>query len=157
MLDRTQVVHFVDLLVGFDSIGAAGDQEVQRPISPEVRSFIIARLGDRTPSSVYFFHGDANSPSYANRKALAEFFRELADCIDPVSAVNERNDLLAAAKSAREIIADHITELLRSFCVFDPEGEPIRDTLTGEDAEVVEQEERVLASIDAAIAKAESP
>lgn len=73
-----------------------------------------------------------------------------------VRAVNERDELLAAAKSAREIIADHITELLRSFCVFDPEGEPIRDTLTGEDAEAVEQEERVLASIDAAIAKAEA-
>jgi len=63
-------------------------------------------------------------------------------------------DLLAALKSARDVVQEHATELLRSFCII-KDDKPDRDSMDDDERAGVTELESVLAEVDAAIAKAE--
>jgi hypothetical protein len=63
-------------------------------------------------------------------------------------------EMLDALILAREYIADNIMQLLQSFTVPDGEKKPNRETLDPAEAAVVATDEKVLATIDAVIAKA---
>ena len=65
-------------------------------------------------------------------------------------------EMLIALKAGREIIADHIADMLCSYCIIGADGLPLRDTLDPDEEDSVAEEEGALALIDAAIAKAES-
>lgn len=78
-MDRTQADAFIDLLVGSKSLGVdSNGDEVGAPISPEMRAFIVARLGDKTPLHA---HHMRRSPEMASR--MAGLLREVADGISP--------------------------------------------------------------------------
>lgn len=66
-------------------------------------------------------------------------------------------ELLAAAIGVRETIADDVEVLLRSYCSLDDNLNPQRETLDPDEAYHVEELERQLAALDAAIAKATTP
>lgn len=76
-LDRTQVASFVHYMIGFECIGIAGDQEVDRPVCPEMRAFIIGILGEKTPSS-----GHTMIRNKDEMRNMAAFLRSVADNLD---------------------------------------------------------------------------
>ncbi len=76
-MDNKQLAHFLDCMIGFKSIGTAGDQEIQAPISPELRSFIIGRLGEETPSCGY-----QALKRIDETRALARLLREALQGLD---------------------------------------------------------------------------
>ena len=82
-MDRAQVIAFVDFLVGDRLVGVDHDgNEFGTPVCPEARAFIVARLGEKTPSSGYAcVSADYHRPSAI---ALAGLLREVADFLDPV-------------------------------------------------------------------------
>ena len=87
-MDRSQLIAFCDYMTGDRVVGGqdAGDP-VGTPHSPELRAFIVARLGDLTPGSSYHLvtmRTNTNRPYVApEAKALAALLREVADGIDP--------------------------------------------------------------------------
>lgn len=83
-MDKLQLEEFLDLLVGWRSLGVAGDEEIAEPRSPELRTFIIARLGVETPSS-----GRNVVRGRQLGRPLAALLREVADGIDPPSMTGD--------------------------------------------------------------------
>jgi hypothetical protein len=63
-------------------------------------------------------------------------------------------ELLEALILARAYIADNIMQLLQAFTIPDGSTTPNRETLDVNEAAVVANDEKVLARIDAVIAKA---
>jgi hypothetical protein len=70
LMDLSQVRAFVDYMVGWKEIGVAEDSAVSTPCSPEVRAFLLARLGDKTPSGGY-------SMSREQAHVLADFLIDM--------------------------------------------------------------------------------
>ena len=91
-MDRSQLIAFCDYMIGDRVVGGqdAGDS-VGTPHSPELRAFIVARLGDLTPGSGYHLvtmRTNSHHPHVASQaKAFAALLREVADGIDPGEAV----------------------------------------------------------------------
>ena len=87
-MDRTQLIAFLDYMIGDRILGGCSGEEVGTPHSPELRTFITARLGDQTPFFAHHllpFRGlsfRAENQTVA-AKALAALLREVADAIDP--------------------------------------------------------------------------
>lgn len=79
-----------------------------------------------------------------------------ADMMVIATVMHAAPEMLAACKAAREIIADHVAELLRSYCITGANGQPLRDTLNPDEEDAVREKEEALALVDAAIAKAEA-
>lgn len=75
-LDKLQLQQFIDNMVGFRTVGAAQDEELQVPVSPEMRNFVIARIGELTPSLGYYCLQRADQ-----REALARLLREVSDSL----------------------------------------------------------------------------
>ncbi len=73
-LDTTQVDAFLEFLIGFQSVGVAGEEEITAPHSPELRAFVLARLGDDTPSRASRVKHNLNQAT-----ALAGLLRDVAD------------------------------------------------------------------------------
>jgi hypothetical protein len=86
-MDDTQVRAFIDYMVGDRTVGSADNEEVGTPHSPELRAFVVARLGDLTPAHGYYMlparRSNLRSKETAQAKALAGLLREVADAIDP--------------------------------------------------------------------------
>jgi hypothetical protein len=89
MMDDTQIQACLDYMIGERMLGGAvaGD-EITTPHSPELRAFMVARLGDQMPRSGYSLVRLREHPGYrdgvnAQAKALAALLREVADAIDP--------------------------------------------------------------------------
>jgi hypothetical protein len=84
-VDRLQLDTFIEALIGWKTIGVNADgAEVQAHHCPELRAFVIARLGELTPVSA---HNVWRQPRRA--AALAALLREVADGIDPTGSVFE--------------------------------------------------------------------
>lgn len=64
-----------------------------------------------------------------------------------------RREMIAALKEARRFVAMNLQELLESCCVTGDDGEPDRSTIDEMDLPAVEDAERALAKIDAALAR----
>lgn len=83
-MDRTQLVAFCDYLIGDRIVGGndPGDP-VGTPYSPELRAFILGRLGDATPVAGYAIvphPGRGRGEVWtAQADALAALLREVAD------------------------------------------------------------------------------
>jgi hypothetical protein len=87
-MDRAQLVAFCDYMIGDRVVGGTdpGDP-VGTPYSPELRAFIVARLGDDTPGSGYAIVPQAGRDRGAlwtrQATALAALLREVADGLLP--------------------------------------------------------------------------
>ncbi|MDB5848253.1 MAG: hypothetical protein JWP29_2005 [Rhodoferax sp.] len=79
-MDTHQAAAFLEFMIGFKSIGVAGDEEITVPVCPEMRAFVVARLGENTPS---YYNQMVRVPGQA--AAMAGLLREVADQICPAS------------------------------------------------------------------------
>ena len=87
-MDNAQLIHFLEPMLNYKVIGVDQNGDVvtsHEAICPELRSFIVARLGALTPVSSYRavipdtrYRGYKDGPA-----ALAALLREVADGIDP--------------------------------------------------------------------------
>jgi|HubBroStandDraft_2_1064218.scaffolds.fasta_scaffold292912_3 hypothetical protein len=90
MLDRTQLMAFCDYVIGDRVVGGREERaEVCTPHSPELRAFIVARLGELTPSGGYTVVAHIGRPTsntawYNQAIAFAALLREVADGIYPI-------------------------------------------------------------------------
>jgi hypothetical protein len=90
-MDRSQLYAFVNYAIGDRDIGTADGETITTPHSPELRAFVVARLGDAMPpyaSAIVPYRGGLQmGPKFAEQaKAFADLLREVADGIDPVAA-----------------------------------------------------------------------
>jgi hypothetical protein len=91
-MDRTQLVAFVDYMIGERNVGGEVDGDpVGAPYSPELRAFILGRLGDNMPVGAYYIFPAPPPSNYKRREdwvkqadALAALLREVADGLAPV-------------------------------------------------------------------------
>lgn len=86
-MDRTQVVAFIDYMIGWRPVGVAGEEEITEPKSPELRAYLTARLGDAMPFYANYIvprDGHERRAAHANEaNALAALLREVADVLSP--------------------------------------------------------------------------
>lgn len=52
-MDKTQINAFVDYMIGWRTIAATEQEEFNEPICREMRAFVLARLGEKTPLHGY--------------------------------------------------------------------------------------------------------
>ena len=88
-MDERQTIAFCDYAIGERVVGGRdpGD-EITTPHAPELKAFVVARLGDLTPHYCHYLHpanrGSHQHAEWAPRsKAFADLLREVADGIDP--------------------------------------------------------------------------
>lgn len=84
-MDNTQLAAIIDYMIGGRTVGGTADEPIETPYSPELRAFVVARLGDDTPDSGYrILYGRARNELYARQaRAFAALLREVADGFDP--------------------------------------------------------------------------
>lgn len=86
MMDKIQIAAFIDYAIGWRTLGGAdaGDP-VATPHSPELRAFVVARLGEDTPHYASWLINRRSVDAAAARqaKAFSALLREVADGIDP--------------------------------------------------------------------------
>jgi hypothetical protein len=86
-MDMQQLMTVIDYMVGGRSVGGTVDEPLETPHSPELRAFIVGRLGELTPAYgsqvVMFSKYRVNPETIKKSKAFAAFLREIADGIDP--------------------------------------------------------------------------
>lgn len=84
-MDNTQLITFIDYLTDGRTIGGSAEEPTETLHSPEMRAFIVARLGDAAPNNGYgVVTKRKRNEFYARQaKALAKLLREVADGIDP--------------------------------------------------------------------------
>lgn len=70
-----EMLQFLHLLTGEQSIGATADEEITAPISPQARAWMMGKLGEFFVPSVGVYN-ERQLPAYAS------VFRSLADQID---------------------------------------------------------------------------
>ena len=88
-MDRTQLSAFLDYAIGERVIDSADGEDIITPHSPEIRGFIVARLGDKMPIRAWEIV-PTNSPlplaAKEKAQAFAQLLRKIADGIDPPTA-----------------------------------------------------------------------
>ena len=84
-MDQTQLAAVIDYMIGCRTLGGTSEDSYETPNSPELRAFIVARLGSDIPSSGYrIVVGRGRNELYTRQgKAMAGLLREIADGIDP--------------------------------------------------------------------------
>ena len=85
-MDRSQLVAFLDYAIGSRSVGSTDGETVETPHSPELRAFVVARLGDMTPRYATWIVPGRGTPIKGEPEkgaAFAALLREVADGIDP--------------------------------------------------------------------------
>lgn len=84
-MDRSQLIAFCDYAIGARTVGSDGADTIDTPHSPELRAFIVARLGDLTPANGHtVMTKHVGYPRWPHQaKAFAALLREVADGIDP--------------------------------------------------------------------------
>lgn len=75
-MDRVQLQQFLHCMIGFKTIGFTGSLEVKDHICPEMRSFLIGKMGSLVPVDVRRAASNA-----ASGLALAAVLREAADAL----------------------------------------------------------------------------
>ena len=88
-MDKNQIAAFVEYMVGFKSLGIdANGEEVQAPNSPELRAFMIASLGENSPTNGYYSIARKGAHAEKQRRALATFLVNMGFSIDPTLQVS---------------------------------------------------------------------
>lgn len=85
-MDNAQLIAFCDYMIGGRVVGGTAEEPAETPHSPELRAFIVARIGDDTPYAGFqIVNQQRRNPVYARQaKAFAAaLLREAADGIDP--------------------------------------------------------------------------
>lgn len=96
-MDKAQINAFVDYMIGWHSVGATNDGEVLNPICPEMRAFVIARLGEKTPAHGY----DAVRDHQGCGTAFAALLHEVADGLgSPEGSLDHAQRLIASLLKA---------------------------------------------------------
>lgn len=87
-MDNAQLAAVIDYMTGGRVVGGTVEEPAETPHSPELRAFIVARLGESAPHAGYgpVFHRKHNEAFAQQAKALAALLREIADGIDPAEA-----------------------------------------------------------------------
>lgn len=105
-MDDAQLMAFCDYMIGRRVVGGNADEPTETPHSPELRAFIVARLGARIPDSGYraaigvLQQSRLRNPHYeCQTKAFAALLREVADGIDPVEAILPAPGIIEALKN----------------------------------------------------------
>ena len=92
-MDGTQLNAFCDYMIGNRVVGGTDPADpVGMPCAPELRAFILARLGDKMPSNGWNIttrlcnagERSRHSCFVEQAKAFAALLREVADGIDPL-------------------------------------------------------------------------
>jgi hypothetical protein len=78
VVDKKAAEAFVDALIGWETLGVAGDEEITRPKAPEARAHLSAVLGEHMP--VYANHA---RPGSLKAALLGAYLRSVADVLDP--------------------------------------------------------------------------
>jgi hypothetical protein len=82
--NKYELFNFLNLLCGEHTIGVLnGEEEITAPISPEVRAFLMGKLG-------HHFRSNVTSMAYRSFPAYSAFFRSIADGLDELLAERER-------------------------------------------------------------------
>jgi hypothetical protein len=76
-MDNTQLLVFLDAIIGWRTVGVAGEEEVSIPMAPEAKTFVGATLGDKAPRSEY----DAMH-NLEKGLALASLLRSAAEALE---------------------------------------------------------------------------
>ncbi len=98
-MDKAQLNAFVDYMIGWRTVGVAGEEELTAPLCPEMRSFVIARLGDKTPVHGYDAVRDHNGCG----GALASLLHEVADGLgSPEGSLDHAQRLIASLLRAND-------------------------------------------------------
>lgn len=112
-MDDAQLMAFCDYMIGGRVVGGNADEPTETPHSPELRAFIVARLGALIPDSGYravigvLQQSRLRNPHYeCQSKAFAALLREVADGIDPVETILAAPGIIEATKAAKEIWDD---------------------------------------------------
>jgi hypothetical protein len=85
-MDNTQLIAFCNYAFGNRTVGTADGESVETPHSPELRAFLVARLGDNTPNYGYWLvHRQSDMKVAQQAKAFADLLREVADGIFPAT------------------------------------------------------------------------
>lgn len=85
-MDTTQLTAFCEYMIGDRVVGGDADDPAGTPHSPELRAFILARIGADTPTMGYQVASQVwrDRGGYERQaKALAALLREVADGLDP--------------------------------------------------------------------------
>lgn len=80
-MDKTQLQHFLGCMIGWRSLGAAGDEEISTPVCPEMKSFLVGKLGDMAPR---YLDDVMRNPEKCI--ALAALLRDAADMLNAIHA-----------------------------------------------------------------------
>jgi hypothetical protein len=88
-MDKIQIIAFTDYAIGDRVVGSSDGEALTTPHSPELRAFIVARLGEDTPHHAgWLIHRPRVDAAVARQaKAFAALLREVADGIDPPEKV----------------------------------------------------------------------
>lgn len=85
-MDALQVQQFLDCMIGWKPIGVDGNgDEIIVPVSPEMRAYVVARLGMETPN-----HGYDALRSHQKAAPVINLLREVADSMERLAGV--KND-----------------------------------------------------------------
>lgn len=82
---------FIDLLIGWEFVGAADDGPVERLVSPRVRAHLDAALGSLCPG-----YAGGKKLDHPEFNALAAYLRSVADAINPAGAPKRETADVAA-------------------------------------------------------------
>lgn len=85
VIDKAAAKHFIELMLGWTSLGSTGDESVERPTSPEIQAHLIAALGANIANvPAYAFGRDYPPGPYHHASlSLASYLRSIADQLDP--------------------------------------------------------------------------
>lgn len=82
-MDKSQVIAFLDFLVGYRSIGVdSNGDEVEVPICPEARAFVVGRLGVMTPANGWRCVTDGTPAGRSKALTVARMLREVVDYLE---------------------------------------------------------------------------
>jgi hypothetical protein len=84
-MDNSQLYTFLQSFLDYRCVGidSNGNGVPGKPICPDLKNFVIARLGDLTPLAAYRAVYAASIDEKRSARALADLLREVADGIDP--------------------------------------------------------------------------
>lgn len=107
-MDDTQLMAFCDYMIGERSLGGTPEDPIGTPYSPELRAFIVGRLGMDTPDSGYSMIFATRYPNAKHSKkddyirqtkAFAAMLREVADILDPKETILPAPSIIDALKN----------------------------------------------------------
>jgi len=83
-MDKAQISTFIEYMFGWRSLGVdANGDEISVPYSPELRAFMVAFLGEDTPTNGDFIMSQIRPDFLKQRHALGLFLVNMGRSIEP--------------------------------------------------------------------------